>query len=353
MSCRTSIVLLLLLATGLQAQDIHFSQYDENPLLINPALAGALYPLRASVSYKNQWRSVTTPYKTMGISFDSHIGRSKRARAGKVGFSHRIKTPILAAGIGLYRDVSGDGRLNALNLNLSLACKVPTGKRSFLSLGVQGAYIQKSFDQNNFVFPNQFNGMVYDPTMGHNEQIISQQYRYGDAAAGILWYYGQDEKLFVTHREFRVIIGASVYNVPERAPDFLQGSLLGTERRYVTHTRVIYGLKNARLIVSPSLLAQMQLNHLEIISGCMLHYTTGNSTRYTGYMKRSSLGFGLYYRHLDAVVISSLIEVQELYAIGINYDMNISGLRGVSRMFGGLELNLRFSPTRGFLYQGR
>ena len=44
------------------AQDFHFSQYNENPSLINPALTASRDAMRASVVYKNQWKSVTTPY---------------------------------------------------------------------------------------------------------------------------------------------------------------------------------------------------------------------------------------------------------------------------------------------------
>ena len=37
---RLLILLLLLPLTHLRAQDIHFSQVDANPLLLNPAYAG-------------------------------------------------------------------------------------------------------------------------------------------------------------------------------------------------------------------------------------------------------------------------------------------------------------------------
>ena len=40
----------------LHAQDFHFSQYNENPALVNPALTGATSALRASLVYKDQWR---------------------------------------------------------------------------------------------------------------------------------------------------------------------------------------------------------------------------------------------------------------------------------------------------------
>ena len=50
------------------AQDIHFSQFSETPLLRNPALAGIFSgDLRIQAVYRNQWNSVTVPYQTSSI----------------------------------------------------------------------------------------------------------------------------------------------------------------------------------------------------------------------------------------------------------------------------------------------
>ena len=52
------------------SQDLHFSQFNENPSLVNPALTGTSHVMRASVQYKDQWRSVTVPYNTYGASYE-------------------------------------------------------------------------------------------------------------------------------------------------------------------------------------------------------------------------------------------------------------------------------------------
>jgi len=44
------------------AQDIHFSQFFETPLLRNPALAGIFTgDVRIQAVYRTQWASVTVP----------------------------------------------------------------------------------------------------------------------------------------------------------------------------------------------------------------------------------------------------------------------------------------------------
>src|SRR3989337_2653086 len=51
------------------AQDIHFSQFFEAPLLRNPSLAG-IYTgdIRVQAVYRDQWRSVTNAYKTGSLN---------------------------------------------------------------------------------------------------------------------------------------------------------------------------------------------------------------------------------------------------------------------------------------------
>src|SRR5438034_4356346 len=64
---------VLLLLTGLcsntQAQDIHFSQFFEAPLLRNPSLAGLFAgDIRVQMVYRDQWNSFTNAYKSGSLN---------------------------------------------------------------------------------------------------------------------------------------------------------------------------------------------------------------------------------------------------------------------------------------------
>ena len=53
------------LLTAVRAQDIHFSQFFEAPLLRNPSLAGIFTgDIRVQAVFRDQWTSVTNAYKT-------------------------------------------------------------------------------------------------------------------------------------------------------------------------------------------------------------------------------------------------------------------------------------------------
>ena len=66
-----------------------------------------------------------------------------------------------------------------------------------------------------------------------------------------------------------------------------------------------------------------------------------------------AIAVGTLYRVGDAAIPSVLIEVGS-FALGVSYDVNISGLNSVSNGKGGIEIVLRFVNPNPFSYgQGR
>src|SRR6476469_10716487 len=92
------LIYILLQCGGVNyAQDISFSQFYDQPLLRNPALAGIFTgDVRFTASYRNQWQSVTIPYRTFGLS-------------SEIKFPVQImgRDLTLTAGLQLLRDVAG------------------------------------------------------------------------------------------------------------------------------------------------------------------------------------------------------------------------------------------------------
>jgi len=67
-------------------QDIHFSQNDVTPLLNNPAMTGIFMGNhRVVLNYKEQWKSVASPYKTTAMQYDGLYFRNKLQIRDKVG----------------------------------------------------------------------------------------------------------------------------------------------------------------------------------------------------------------------------------------------------------------------------
>jgi len=337
---------------ALKAQDLHFSQFNENPSLINPALTG-VNGMRASVNHKNQWRSITTPYTTIGTSFEMRNSAVKKKAGGNLEntpATERIPGKF-AAGISIYRDRAGDGRLLLTQANLNLATFLKTGEKSEISFGVQTGYATRRIDNTNFVFPNQYSSTGYDPDINSGENFAGDKFRYLDLGTGLLWSYADEERGIKDHKEVKAHIGFSAYHLTTPQQKYLSQKTDKVPMKFVAHGDVLFSIKNSRTAIMPAYLVQFQGKHLEILAGGMFRYYMKNDTRYTGYIKRNILGLGVYYRNNDAAIISALLEWQEQYAIGLSYDVNISGLAKVSKVRGGLELTLRYSAANGFLYQ--
>src|ERR1700748_2006426 len=70
---------VLLFGISACAQDIHFSQFFQTPLLRNPSLAG-IYTgdIRVQAVYRSQWNSVTDAYKTASLDgeYKMPVGKS-------------------------------------------------------------------------------------------------------------------------------------------------------------------------------------------------------------------------------------------------------------------------------------
>src|ERR1044071_10071927 len=103
------------------AQDIHFSEFNETPMHLNPAYTGFVDGIfRISLHYRNQWVSMGSPYKTAAGSFDIGIGNPKGpARMGIGAF--------------FYQDKAGDSQLGTFQGSLSLSGMVKVDDYSTIS----------------------------------------------------------------------------------------------------------------------------------------------------------------------------------------------------------------------------
>src|SRR5688572_4487130 len=109
MKMRQLTTILICCAGKLLSQDMHFSQFMENPSLLNPALCGAENLRRSSINFKDQWGSVTIPYRSYGFSFESRFNSDNWKQVDNfrtMTFRKRSFSRV-AAGISVYNDQAG------------------------------------------------------------------------------------------------------------------------------------------------------------------------------------------------------------------------------------------------------
>jgi len=312
------------MATTSTAQDIHFSQFDETPLQLNPANAGTSYDLRFIGNYKSQWQSVNAPFKTIAFSGDGQLLRKKKNHLG--------------LGLTLFSDNSGS-QLKTFQANLSLSAIINLNDHNSLSAGLMGGFAQRSSTGNAFTWSNQYNGQAYDATLPTGEPGQIANYSFLDLGAGLQYTYGSKEMYMSANNAKRVTLGVSVFHPHQPAYSYYAN---GTKlyAKLVFHGDAAIGIKNTNLVLKPSYIVFVQGPAKEITPGLLFQYLLNSASKYTTYKKFTAFSLGAYYRANDALIACAKFEYNN-YALGFSYDVNLSKLRTVSSTRGGFELSLR------------
>src|SRR5690349_10601185 len=127
------------------AQDLHFSQYFNSPLLTNPANTGFIPDgdYRLGMNYRNQWSSImAVPYKTMSAYGDVQA------------FQNRNDDGWVGLGGLILRDVAGSGNLTSTRVYGSVAYHQMLNLGSLLSMGFNVGWANKQINVSNLKFPD-------------------------------------------------------------------------------------------------------------------------------------------------------------------------------------------------------
>jgi len=309
-----------------KAQDVHFTQFDASPLLLNPANTGAFNgEYRASAIYRDQWRSALggAAFKTYAASFDMPIVRDISV------------DDYLAAGVQLYNDRAGDGNLNNFSALLSVAYHKFLGEdgRKVLTVGLQGGISQKNLDLSRLYFGNDFNEGVWQPgTSGEWNWLNTRTSSY-------VINGGVSYAQAVTDR-FGFNIGAGVNNINQPLESFDRRNIskdVGLGMRYTGQLGAIIGI-NDRFTLKPAVLLQSQSSAMEIVAGNEFNYKMGEDYD----LPTSTAIFGgVWYRVQDAVLVTAGVEFKG-FRLGFGYDINTSNLSTATNGNGGFEVSIRY-----------
>jgi type IX secretion system PorP/SprF family membrane protein len=311
------------------AQDLHFSQFYNAPLSQNPALAGAINSRELYINYRNQWRAVSTPFKTFAASAATRISDAKSRK----GF--------WAMGGRFYNDQAGDGNLKTISGAANLVYHIRLSKYQHLGLGMSGGFGQRSINWDSFQWGSQYSNGSYLSGLPNGEFLANNSVRYADIQTGIVWSFNNTSDLIkVTSNNFNQgNVGISMHHV--NRPSF--GFMDTGERqqiKYVAHGDFLFSLKNTPLAIQPGFMAYMQGPASEIVFGSQVRYELLANSKYTGIYKGGGISIGAFYRMKDAMIFTGMIEFAQ-YSFGFSYDMNTSNLVSSSGGRGAMEFCFR------------
>jgi type IX secretion system PorP/SprF family membrane protein len=313
-----------LAALNAGAQDIHFSQFHEMPLLRNPALAGIYRgDVRMTSAHRSQWGSVTVPYQTQALGFETKFAVSRHV------------DDFLTLGIQLTNDIAGDSRLGRFQaLPVVGFHKILDELRSgYLTLAFMGGPVQQRFDPTRLRFDDQFVNGAYS-SLNPTQQAFSQtNLTYWDPSVGLSWSQ-------IVGADVRFYAGACYFHFLKPRVAFSPQNDVRLNPKLMVNAGMNSPLSEFdRLILYLDVFSQG--GNRQAQGGVLLTHSFLEVDEDYGI----SLSAGAFYRWNDAVVPVLKLDMYS-FGLGLSYDANTSKLRTASTFRGGLEATLSF---RSFL----
>jgi type IX secretion system PorP/SprF family membrane protein len=318
---KRKIALLVVVSLGMalfsKAQDLHFSQFFNSPLSTNPANTGFIpdADYRIGAHFRNQWASIlASPYKTYSIYGDAQVLRN------------RFENGWLGLGGLLLSDQAGTGGLRSTKVYGSIAYHQMLGESSLLSAGFNVGWANKRVDQTKLTFPDQFDGIFFDNTLGTSVVFVNNNVSYFDMQVGMNYAYFPDENTYIN-------AGYSIHHVNRPQETFFTESP-DSSRIPMRHIAFINALLkvNDRVIINPNIYYSNQAKSHELMLGLNANYNLSGAGE-------KQLIAGLYYRSGDAVVPMLGFEISNI-RFTFSYDVTTSPLRNFNNSQGAQEFNL-------------
>ena len=320
------ILLLSFFAQKISAQDAHFSQYHQMPLIINPAYTGNFNGMmRATAMYRNQYFSIPNTnggtYQTIALAVDGTL------------FSKRISPNKFNVGLCLTSDHAGEGSLTSQQALFSISYIKSTDRynKSAISIGLQGGAVFKRVFTNDLLFESQIDNFGFNRNLFNGEtKLNGGTMMYPDFNFGAMWQHEASD--YVSY-----YIGGSIYHIGEPNESFFKDTLNFIPRRFNFHGGVDINI-NDEMVITPSILFMKQASAMQLNAGFSFKYKFDNNL----------LGFLLFrYRGFSDAFIFGIGMEKGDFRGSFSYDFTVSDLNRANNGHGGAELAITYTYKRG------
>ena len=315
----TGLFLAAVIKTAAQT-DPHFTQNYTYPMYINPALTGSSDgEYRASAIYRSQWGTITNPYRTIGISFDTRTNKN------------------IALGLNLLNQCAGDGGFNYLSAYGSVAytgVKFGIDNNHRIVLAIQGGLINRRVDQSKFKWGEQWNPITgYNASNPTSETFARTSATVFDVGTGALYYDATPNK------KTNAFGGFSVFHINKPKDPIVSTQsveLNSIPMRIAIHGGLSFNISDRASII-PHVLYMHQGTATETMIGTYAQLNVNPET---------DLMIGGYYRVKDALAPFVGFDWKN-FVVGLSYDVNTSKLGAMSRNVNSFELSLTYIKRDG------
>jgi len=303
-----------------QAQDLHFSQFFEAPLLRNPSLAGIFTgDIRVQGVYRDQWNSFTKAYRTGSFNAEYKM---------PVGATN----DFITTGMQMMYDKAGTVGLTtsqvlpAVNYHKSLS----NDKVAFLSLGFMGGLIRKSIDMTKMTTNNQYSG-GYSATGATGETFAVPNFSTWDASVGMSY-----NTTFGMNGANSLFVGAAFHHLNKPRNTFYRDATTQLNAKYVYSAGVKWMVDDYSYFTLHADHSQ-QGTVKETIAGGLYSFNPGQFVDDASVV----LHVGGFLRWKDAFIPVVKMDMRSV-SVALSYDVNVSQLKTASQGRGGFELSLSY-----------
>lgn len=334
----TFLAVCWLATSSLRAQDIHYTQFYNAPLTINPALTGVFGgDIRFMGNYRGQWSRTPVDYSTFTAVADMKFIN----RTAKKGF--------FSGGLSFNYDQAGYSRLNLTNLGLSGSYTHQLSNQFFTSFGAMVSANQRRFQVDDLTFDNNFDPGTgtADPALGSGENFGSTNRFFMDFAAGINFrLQGLDAAEVIDRLEKRskLDFGVGIFHINQPDQSFYDNYETPLTLRFAPYVLGVVQL-GRNLDAVGNLVGQFQAPYKEFLGmiGARIHLS-----RRLGRQLAVQLGVSYRFNEIDQFTATRdawmpNIEVHyRQWRAGFSYDVNISEFNITTQRRGGPEFSVRY-----------
>ena len=314
------------------AQGMHFSQFYNAPLLLNPANT-ALTPdadFRIGAQHRSQWAALPAPFTSTSLYGDFQALRNAN------------ETNWMGLGFAFFNDNVGDGKLNLFRAELFISYHIQIGEYSMISLGGAASANSRSVNFSKFTFPVQWDGFIFDKSAPNQEGKGLEKSNFNSVSAGINYALFPNDAVYLK-------VGFSTANLNKPTETFFKGGQNTLDMRHSANIDLQFKTAD-NVILNPLAYYTTQSGAREIVYGTLI---LCNLPTPREQVAANQIIFGAFHRLGDAVVGVAGLQ-RDAFRFMASYDYTISTLpANAGKGTGAFELSLRYEGLYGENSKGR
>lgn len=314
------VIIFTLFSYCAEGQDIHYSQFYNSPMNINPANTGVFNgDQRFIVSFRDQWRSVPVTWTTFSGNYDRKFYQKNKDN----GF--------WSGGLLYNYDRQGDSKLNLNNINISASYTHLLNKQNVLTGGAMIGYSTRGFDQSSLRWDMQWTDGDYFSNLSSGENFDTERVSFLETALGVNYRWQKTSRT-------KVDVGVGLFHLVQPKPNFEDGDVQKLPMRLAINAIANFKVID-KLDIQLHALDQIQSGYGEIVFGGLakiyVNENRGSQTR---------LDLGLGYRTSGSLFPTIAVSYNQFYLSG-SYDIDLTEFGDIHGVRGGPEFHFTYIIT--------